>query len=102
LSQTFNKGDVVNVRHGVSNELVKTLEFVQPKGCATPTPSPSGSPTSAPSTSDDNSGSGGLANTGESFGGIAVTAAGFGVGAVLIALVGGVLWLRKRRQSLSS
>ena len=43
LSENFNKGDIVNIRWGKEGNLVKTLEFVQPKGCATPT-------TAAPST----------------------------------------------------
>lgn len=51
LSENFTKGDVVQIRVGKDNEVVKTLEFVQPTDCATASPSPSVSAsTSTPTT----------------------------------------------------
>ncbi len=77
LSQNFVKGDVVNIRWGKDNELVKTLEFVQPKDCPTATTSPAVPP--APPAAGPND----LPVTGASLG------APIGVAGVL--LVGGVV-----------
>lgn len=97
LSQTFNKGDVVNVRHGVSNELVKTLEFKQPV-CTTPTPSTP--PTTAPPVGRDTSND--LPATGAQGASTDLRYATIALGVALTAGAGlGVLWFvrRQRRQT---
>jgi hypothetical protein len=89
LSENFTKGDIVNIRWGKDNELVKSLEFVQPKGCVTPTPT-----TSAPEAPGPVLNGPDLPTTGDSLTKPAVS----GIAAVALGLlILGSMWLKRRR-----
>jgi hypothetical protein len=93
LSENFTKGDIVQIRVGKDNEVVKTLEFVQPKDCATASPTPvtptTGAPAPAPQPQTPD-----LPTTGDSLTKPAVT----GVAAIALGLlIVGSMWLKRRR-----
>jgi hypothetical protein len=93
LSENFDKGDIVQIRVGKDNEVVKTLEFVQPKDCATASPTPvtptTGAPAPAPQPQTPD-----LPTTGDSLTKPAVT----GVAAIALGLlIVGSMWLKRRR-----
>jgi hypothetical protein len=92
LSENFTKGDIVQIRVGKDNEVVKTLEFVQPKDCATASPTPVTPTTSAPAAPQPQVPD--LPTTGDSLTKPAVT----GVAAIALGLlIVGSMLLKRRR-----
>jgi LPXTG-motif cell wall-anchored protein len=89
LSENFVKGDVVQIRYGKDNNLLKTIEWVDPKNCSA-TPSASTTPPVLVGSND-------LPVTGASL------TAWFGSGAALLAAAAGLgVYLRRRRNSVTS
>lgn len=92
LSENFTKGQIVQIRVGKDNELVKTLEWADPKNCATATPVPTTSAPAPPAATPD------LPVTGAALQGTLWTGGALmlAVGAIIAFLV-----IRRRRDTIS-